>query len=290
MLQHPYRTLLFVVLFVCIGAAVATPAVGQTATTTEVAVGGSTVEINNSAGATSFAIEEIPTDNVNISDTGNGVYDSNAGEILVGGPANPAPETYSFTLNPDSDAYSFGDTIEFVVNGEPVSLEVIGPTVTSSTVDINGSTVAVDNSVGATTFAVENLPSDVEVSDTGDAVYDSNAGELLVGGPTNPAPETYEFTLNPDKDAYTVGDNVSFTVAGSEATLNITRTTVPSDISEEVETQQYDAVTGEETKLGAGNLAAAIQSWSGDDGSRQGYVNGVKVGAGELSEMITYWA
>jgi len=57
-----------------------------------------------------------------------------------------------------------------------------------------------------------------------------------------------------------------------------------------VSSASYTAVVGTDSQLGAGNLAAAIQSWAGDDGSQVGFVGDTDVGAGELSSMINYWA
>ena len=84
---------MMVLSMVAAGAVFAAPAAAQTLDTTEVAIDGSTVTVDNSAGTQSFAIENIPSD-VSVSNVGDGVYDSNAGEILVGGPTNAAPTTY----------------------------------------------------------------------------------------------------------------------------------------------------------------------------------------------------
>jgi len=66
---------------------------------------------------------------------------------------------------------------------------------------------------------------------------------------------------------------------------------VPTQLAEEdVSAASYNAVVGSDEQLGAGNLAGAIQSWAGDDGSQQGFIGDTDVGAGELSSMINYWA
>lgn len=259
---------------------------------TEVSIDGSTVTVNNSAGVQSFAITGIPS-NVGVSNTEPGVYDDSAGEILVGGPASPAPESYQFTIDPDASTYSFGETVNITVDSQPVSFTVVGPTIASSEVDIDGSTIEIDNSVGATSYSITNLPNDIEISNTGDGVYDANAGEILVGGAAGTASDSYQFTLNPDNNAYEVGENVNFTVAGVETSVEVTQTTVPASFGEEyrdVSPESYSAVVDGEDALGAGNLAGAIQSWAGDDGSAQGSIGGTNVGAGELSAMINYWS
>lgn len=66
---------------------------------------------------------------------------------------------------------------------------------------------------------------------------------------------------------------------------------VPTALADRgVSSTSYTAVVGTDSQLGAGNLAAAIQSWAGDDGSQTGFVGDTDVGAGELSSMINYWA
>jgi hypothetical protein len=161
----------------------------------------------------------------------------------------------------------------------------------TSEVRLDGSTIRI-SSEGLTSFSIADLPNNVRVSNVGDGVYDPNAGEILVGGPTNPAPDTYEFTLNPDTDEYAVGDTVEFTVQGNAVTIPVVQAaSIPSGLADKgVSSDSYNAVVGTDEKLGAGNLASAIQSWSGDDGSTTGSVGETNVGAGELSSMIRYWS
>lgn len=289
-MQRQYRALLYISVFLIAGTAFAAPAAGQTLATDEVDIGSSNVTITNSEGVQSYSVGALP-ENVTVSNVEPGV--KGASTILVGGPTATAPSTYTFTLNPDNSAYTFGDTIDFTVGGESVSLEVAGPSTTTSSVDINGSTVTVDNSVNAFSFTVTNIPSDVSV-DAGVGTYRESTGSILVGGAANPAPATYSFTLDPDNSVYSVGESITLTIAGSDTTLNITQTNVPDKLKKDnVDDSEYNAVSKSasgDSDIGVRDLSTAIRSWAGNDGSKRGYVNGVRVPAGSLSDMIVYWS
>jgi hypothetical protein len=157
-------------------------------------------------------------------------------------------------------------------------------------VSVNGSTVSIPTN-DKTSIAVTELPSDVSVTPDKNGIYDSSAGEILYGGPTTDLPETVTFTLTPGEQ-YTPGDTIEFVVDGEPVTLDVTAgPSVPSQLADRgVSAQSYAAVVNDNEQLGAGNLAGAIQSWAGDDGSQQGFVGETNVGAGELSSMINYWA
>lgn len=60
---------------------------------------------------------------------------------------------------------------------------------------------------------------------------------------------------------------------------------VPAELSGDVTSAQYAAVLGGDETLSARSLAAAINAWSAD-----GTVDGVDIGAFELSKLINYWA
>lgn len=288
-MQRHYRALLYVSAIFIAGTAFATPVAGQTVVTDEVDIGSSNITITNDQGLESYSVGGLP-DTVSVSNIDPGTRGVDT--ILVGGPAVPAPDTYTFTLNPNSSAYTFGDTIKFTVGGKSVSVEVAGPTMTTSSVDIDGSTVTVDNSVNADTFSIENIPSDVSV-DPGVGTKNPS-GSILVGSLSDPAPTTYSFTLDPNNGAYSVGDSISITVAGSDTSLNITQTNVPDDIDQnQVDDTEYRAVSqsaSSDSDIGVRDLSTAIRSWAGDDGSRRGYVDGNRVTVSALSEMIVYWS
>jgi hypothetical protein len=165
-----------------------------------------------------------------------------------------------------------------------------GSAVENDGVSINGSEIRIPVD-GRTSLAVTDLPSDVTVSPDDNGIYDSGAGEILYGGPTAQLPETVTFTLTPG-ESYEVGDTIDFTVDGESVSLPVTEApSVPTQLAEEdVSAASYNAVVGSDEQLGAGNLAGAIQSWAGDDGSQQGFIGDTDVGAGELSSMINYWA
>jgi len=140
-------------------------------------------------------------------------------------------------------------------------------------------------------FTVTGLPSDVSVSPGDNGIYDSSTGEIRYESPTAQLPATVTFTLTPG-ESYEFGDTIEFTVDGESVSLPVTEApTVPTQLADEdVSAASYNAVVGSDDQLGAGNLAAAIQSWAGDDGSEQGFIGDTDVGAGELSSMINYWA
>ena len=60
---------------------------------------------------------------------------------------------------------------------------------------------------------------------------------------------------------------------------------VPADLEESVSSEQYEAVLNGDDGLNAGNIAGAVNEWSANS-----EVNGVDIGAPELSELINYWA
>ena len=60
---------------------------------------------------------------------------------------------------------------------------------------------------------------------------------------------------------------------------------VPSELNGEITTEQYTAVLDGDKELTAGGISAAVNQWA-----TMGVVNGVDIGAKELSALINYWA
>ena len=60
---------------------------------------------------------------------------------------------------------------------------------------------------------------------------------------------------------------------------------VPSGLNGEITTEQYTAVLDGDKELTAGGISAAVNQWA-----TMGVVNGVDIGAKELSALINYWA
>jgi len=90
----------------------------------DVSVDGSTVTITTS-GANSISVSNLPSNATvsNISDGGS--YDDEEGSILYADFGSGLPDTVSFRLTPPESA-AVGDTVQFTVDGEPVSLNVVG--------------------------------------------------------------------------------------------------------------------------------------------------------------------
>jgi hypothetical protein len=188
------------------------------------------------------------------------VTDSANGQDTATTPITVEQDTTLDTLNVDLAPSTVTATEETDVtvtvtnqsNGEPVD----GASVDISDLGLSGTTDA----DGEVTFSVN------------ESVADDYAVEVSADGYTDITPDMgVNLTVEDDADT-TPGD-------------------VPQQLAEEdVSAASYSAVVGDDSQLGAGNLAGAIQSWAGDDGSEQGFVGETNVGAGELSSMINYWS
>lgn len=82
---------------------------------------------------------------------------------------------------------------------------------------------------------------------------------------------------------YTDSGMIDTSSAISEDT-NASSPEVPTDLEESVRPEQYEAVLDGDDGLNAGNIADAVNEWSANS-----EVNGVDIGAPELSDLINYW-
>lgn len=153
--------------------------------------------------ASAIAVSELPED-VKISDISDGGTKVDGG-ILYTSFSSELPATVSFRLNPDSGAYSDGDTVDFVVGDSSVSLDVVSQSeVQISSVELSPKKIATGTSTHDLRINVEDLstddepdvftitiPKNVEVVDVN--VADSNVD--LTDRPS--ATNTMEFAVNP---------------------------------------------------------------------------------------------
>lgn len=91
-------------------------------------------------------------------------------------------------------------------------------------------------------------------------------------------------------DTFTASINSSDTNISGDDSLSKgffvdTTNTVPTELKPKVTKNQYNAVVNGDSELTASNLANAINKWSDN-----GRVNGVKIGAFELSDLINFWS
>lgn len=131
-------------------------------------------------------------------------------------------------------------------------------------------------------FSQANIATDIDTSSTATI----NVPQWAAG--TNAEIEVWMA----DSNGNFYDDREFFDISG-QASNPGTGVTVPSAFGDEygdVSAKSYSAVLAGEDRLGAGNLAAAIRSWAGDDGTERGSIDGTSVDAGELSAMINYWA
>ena len=156
--------------------------------------------------------------------------------------------------------------------------------VLENTVSITGSKVTIETN-GGDVMTVRELPSDVEISDiSGDGSYYN--GSILYGLTSSELPETVSFRMNPDDSAYTGSDTVDFVVDESPVSLDVVgQSEMPAELSGEITAEQYTAVLDGDDELTAGGISSAVNQWA-----TTGTVNGVDIGAGELSALVNYWA
>ena len=115
------------------------------------------------------------------------------------------------------------------------------------------------------------------------------AADGTAATPVTPLSTTPEITITVTDSSN--GQDTATTPVTIEQDGDATPGDVPQQLADEdVSAASYSAVVGDDSQLGAGNLAGAIQSWAGDDGSEQGFIGETNVGAGELSQMINYWS
>ena len=156
--------------------------------------------------------------------------------------------------------------------------------VLENTVSITGSKVTIETN-GGDVMTVRELPSDVEISDiSGDGSYYN--GSILYGLTSSELPETVSFRMNPDDSAYTGSDTVDFVVDESPVSLDVVgQSEMPAELSGEITAEQYTAVLDGDDELTAGGISRAVNQWA-----TTGTVNGVDIGAGDLSALVNYWA
>jgi pectinesterase len=125
-----------------------------------------------------------------------------------------------------------------------------------------------------------------------DGSISSYAWDLNSDGNIESSKQTATFTYDSPGEYQvnlTVTDNDGATNTTSQAiTVEVVDdgdTTVPKQLKGDVTATQYAAVLNDDDSLSASNLADAINSWSAN-----GHVNGIEIGAFELSELINYWA
>ena len=199
-----------------------------------------------------------------------------------------APGEYEYQAQISKD----GETATSYTTGTlTVSEESSGPEeppetpsiVEENTVSVDGSTVTI-NTDGQNSIDVSGLPAGVEVSDVSDGgTYNEEEGSILFVNFGSGLPDQVSFTLTPS--GFSAGETVEFTVGGTQVALQVTETTVPDGLQDSVSGSQYSAVVGEDGDLNGRNLSAAINSWS-----QTGSINGIEIGAPELSALINYWS
>lgn len=254
----------------------------------EVDISGSVVEIDT-MDYQSFTVTDLPTD-VNISNVKAGTYRESENSILFGGIQAP-PDTVSFELDPDNDAYEVGENVTFAIDvaEDPINLSINStPLVQQNDVEINGSMIKIDTK-DYQSLTVSNLPKNVAVSNVEGGTYRADENSILFGG-TQAPPDTVSFELDPDNDVYEVGETVRFDLdVGSDSPieLKLVATSVPDEISEDVSNTQYKTINKDNGELSAPELSAALRSWAS---SETGSYNGVDFEATDFSSMLRYWA
>jgi len=149
----------------------------------DVSVDGSTVTITTS-GANSISVSNLPSNATvsNISDGGS--YDDEEGSILYADFGSGLPDTVSFRLTPPESA-AVGDTVQFTVDGEPVSLNVVGTFDFDIELQKDATVTAGDNTT-ITAYPSNNAENSVSdalleltVDTNGDGEFTENRGESL---------------------------------------------------------------------------------------------------------------
>ena len=277
---------------VAVGALFTAPAAAQQGDLVqqeEVNISGSVIEIDT-MGYQSLTVTNLPA-GANISNVKGGTYAASEGSILFGGVQAP-PETVSFELDPDNSAYEVGENVTFGIDvvEEPVQLQITTtPLVQQTEVDTNGSVIEIDTK-DYQSIAVTNLPANANISNVEDGTYREDDNSILFGG-TQAPPDTVSFELNPDNDAYEVGETVSFELdvgPNSPVELELVTTSVPDEISQDVDDVQYKTVNNDgDDELSAPELSRALRAWSTSE--NRSY-NGVEFEATDFSSMLRYWA
>jgi len=270
------------------GAAFGGSASAQSASVQEdsVYLSGSTVTINT-GGVGSIGVDQLPRDNVSISNISDGgsISSSNP-DGIVWVSSSGLPNTVSFTLTPGS-SYEAGDTISFTVDGNEVSLTVEERGNDSTReVALSGSTITVETG-GVAAFGVDNLPIDrVSISNvSSDGGTPGPNPDGIVWNSLTGLPDTVSFTLTPDS-SYEAGDTINFTADGTQITLEVVEVSTPTEISDEVSNEQYKTVSGDDGEVSQSEMISSFNDWfQSDDGS----ISGVPFEQQDTTRLFNYW-
>lgn len=235
---------------------------------------------------TTYVFPEMNSFHASIVDSGIVTTDSD-GEIQTTFTSQRSGKLFfgDFGKYNDQNSYSSSQISPYDVNIETQSGKSIYDTEYAA-----GETVILSYTDTATDTTKANL-----VVSAGDDDYERVEQNLLYNGQISSSEEATFMIPS------TAPSGIDYEVAVSVATKSGTRvvetgrldvttsknssTQLPTQLQGDVTTAQYTAVLSGDKSLSAGNLADAINQWKA-----QGSVDGVDIGAGELSSLINYWA
>jgi hypothetical protein len=287
--QHLSKVTVFAVVLLVIGggAAFAAPAAAQSSTVQEdsVQLGGSTVTINT-GGAGAIGVDDLPSDVSVSSISDGGAAGSSNPDGIAWSSASGLPDTVSFTLTP-SNNYEAGDTISFTVDGISISLTIQAQGSDSTReVALSGSTISVETG-GAGAFGVDNLPVDrVDISNVSDGggIPGPNPDGLAWSSAVG-LPDTVSFKLTPGS-SYEAGDTITFTADGTQITLEVVEVSTPAEISDEVSSEQYKTVAGNDGEVTQSEMISSFNDWfNSEDGS----IGDTEFKQRDTTQLFNYW-
>lgn len=208
--------------------------------------------------------------------------------ISVRGVRDGESATYQLSVGTQNDRFENNGNIEVaqtVDPGEYASLSLVDREADYYAISVDQGTLI----NASATFLSENEPDNaprITIYDKqGNRMVDSDRYETTPLSETGTIQTSWE--ARSDQTAYI---SVRGARGGASTTYSLritgpTNNDVPKELQGDVTSKQYSAVLGNSDTLSASNLANAINGWSAN-----GQVNGVDIGASELSKLINYWA
>jgi hypothetical protein len=153
-------------------------------------------------------------------------------------------------------------------------------------VALSGSTISVETG-GAGAFGVDNLPVDrVDISNVSDGggIPGPNPDGLAWSSAVG-LPDTVSFKLTPGS-SYEAGDTITFTADGTQITLEIVEVSTPAEISDEVSSEQYKTVAGNDGEVTQSEMISSFNDWfNSEDGS----IGDTEFKQRDTTQLFNYW-
>jgi hypothetical protein len=153
-------------------------------------------------------------------------------------------------------------------------------------VALSGSTISVETG-GAGAFGVDNLPVDrVDISNVSDGggIPGPNPDGLAWSSAVG-LPDTVSFKLTPGS-SYEAGDTITFTADGTQITLEVVEVSTPAEISDEVSSEQYKTVAGNDGEVTQSEMISSFNDWfNSEDGS----IGDTEFKQRDTTQLFNYW-